>query len=130
MWLRDPFQPDNAAQVLVQPKGEVHVGGMDVVNAMTIEVVRRGQEWSALELAVLEACRTGEVAVLPDKADRPEDIKDADRRVRPGLIRYLMLGGCASKSEYSRRPHSKGVHIKGGWLDGPLDLVSCDSPVI
>jgi hypothetical protein len=57
----------------------------------------------------------------------PPDTTDPDRRVRAGLIRYLMLGGC--DGEGGARPHPKGVRIEGGWIDGVLDLEGCDTPL-
>lgn len=95
----------------------------------TIEDVRGDQDWSALEEMVLKTCQLGQLAVLKGKADLPIDTTDPARRIRPALIRYLMLGGCDSDDDDSRRPHPKGVTIMGGWIDGELDLESCHSPL-
>lgn len=58
----------------------------------SIAEVKGGVEWSALEAALLAACRSGRMAILPGKHGLPADTSDPDRRVRAGLIRYLMLG--------------------------------------
>ncbi|MCS6622266.1 hypothetical protein N0B44_05025 [Roseibacterium beibuensis] len=90
-----------------------------------IAEVKGGKEWSALEADLLAECRLGRMAVLPSKEELPPDCSDPDRRVRAGLIRYLMLGGC----EDGPRPHPTGVWIRGGWIDGVLDLESCKTPL-
>lgn len=92
----------------------------------TIDEVKDGIEWSALEWALLNACETGDAAVLLGKSDLPSDTSDPDRRVRASLIRYLLLGGCQTK-ENGRRPHQKGIQLRGAWIDGALDCEGCHS---
>jgi hypothetical protein len=92
-----------------------------------IQDIKGDRAWSALEADLLAECRLGRAAGLPGKVDRPGDCRDPDRRVRAGLIRYLLLGGC--DGEGGARPHPRGVQIAGGWIDGALDLVSCRSDV-
>lgn len=79
--------------------------------------------WSALEKKVWATCKLGGYAYLPGKDDLPEDCDDPERRVRAGLIRYLMWGG--SDEDGGARPHPKGVQIRGAWIEGPLDLQGC-----
>jgi hypothetical protein len=94
------------------------------------EVKSGTDEWSKLELDLLAECRLGRAAYLPGKKGLPPDTTDPDRRVRAGLIRYLMLGGCDGKDGIKgARPHPKGVQIMGGWIDGVLDLEGCDTPL-
>lgn len=81
------------------------------------------ETWSALEKKVWATCKRGGYAYLTGKADLPEDCDDPDRRVRAGLIRYLMWGG--SDEEGGARPHPKGVLIGGAWIEGQLDLQGC-----
>ncbi|WP_156945912.1 hypothetical protein [Roseicyclus elongatus] len=92
-----------------------------------IDEVKGNLAWSALEHRLLDCCQTGAPAGLPGKTDLPPDCSDPDRRVRAGLIRYLMLGGCDRPR--GARPHPNGVRIMGGWIDGVLDLESCQSPL-
>jgi hypothetical protein len=108
---------------------------------LSIAEVKDGVEWSALEQDVLAACRTGDGAVAMNsevvafsdpptaeemvRAYRPKDSSDPERRVRAGLIRYLLLGGC--DAEDGARPHPKGVRLSGGWIDGALDFQGCDT---
>jgi len=91
----------------------------------TIDEVKGDRDWSALEADLLAECSLGLMAYLPGKEDLPADCYDPERRVRAGLIRYLMLGGC--DSEDGARPHPKGVLINGGWIEGKLDLEACDT---
>ncbi|MGH1453486.1 MAG: hypothetical protein ACRBBV_09975 [Paracoccaceae bacterium] len=107
----------------------------------SIAEVKGGTEWSELEQALLDACKTGEPvfpkdAVLPDNMDdsaamiaalRPKNPSDPSRRVRASLIRYLLLGGCGASN--GTRPHPKGVEVSGGWIDGALDLEGCETPL-
>ena len=82
------------------------------------EAVMAGAPPSAAEAALLAACQSGELAVAGP--DLPANRRSRNRRVRAGLIRFLLLGGDAD-----HRPHPKGVRLKGAWLDGALDLQSC-----
>jgi hypothetical protein len=93
-----------------------------------ITKVKGADEWSKLELDLLAECRLGRAAYLPGKKGLPPDTTDPDRRVRAGLIRYLMLGGC--DGEGGARPHPRGVRIMGGWIDGVLDLQGCETPLV
>lgn len=90
-----------------------------------IDTVKGARGWSLLEQRVLDDCVFGHGAYLWDRMEVPDDCSDPDLRVRAGLIRYLMLGGCAAES--GARPHHKGVTIRGGWIDGVLDLAGCVS---
>lgn len=74
------------------------------------------EEWSALEKRLWAACEDGLGADLPGKGGLPEDISNPDRRVRAAMIRYLMWGG--SDEDGGTRPHPKGVHIEGAWIEG------------
>jgi hypothetical protein len=91
----------------------------------SIEDVKGDRDWSELEQDLLDACKRGRFAYLPGKTDCPKNTEDPDRRVRVGLIRYLMLGGCGN--EEGARPHPTGVMLQGGWIDGSIDLDSCVS---
>ncbi|MBC6437074.1 MAG: hypothetical protein GDA52_02790 [Rhodobacteraceae bacterium] len=91
----------------------------------SIDKVKCGTPWSALETELLKQCQSGNFDSLPGKDERPPDCSDRDRRVRAGLVRYLILGGCDSSC--GARPHPKGVRIWGGWIDGVLDLEGCHS---
>jgi hypothetical protein len=90
------------------------------VHRLTIDKVRGDQDWSALETDLLADCALGRGAYLPVRHDLPADQGDPDRRIRPALIRYLLLGGCGSDGGH--RPHANGVQVAGGWIDGVLDL--------
>jgi hypothetical protein len=93
----------------------------------TIKEVKGDQEWSALEIDLLRECKGGFVAFLIGRDDLPHDQSDPDRRIRAGLIRYLMLGGCDCGHPDSCRPNPVGVSLKGGWIDGELDMQGCTS---
>lgn len=95
------------------------------VNRPGLADVKGDTEWSALEQALLAACPRGVAARLPNCDDLPQDDSDPDRRVRAGLIRYLMLGG--SDEEGGVRPSPKGVQVIGGWIGGVLDLAGCET---
>jgi hypothetical protein len=100
------------------------------VHRPDIAEVKGTDEWSKLEEDLLAECRLGRMAYLPGKEGLPPDTTDPDRRVRAGLIRYLMLGGCDGEGGIEGvRPHPKGVRIEGGWIDGVLDLEGCDTPL-
>jgi hypothetical protein len=96
---------------------------MVTTRGLTIDEVKGDTDWSALEEDLLAACRLGRFALLADKDDCPTDTQDPARRVRPALIRYLLEGGCDRADGV--RPHPKGVHLRGGWVDGALDLQGC-----
>ncbi|MDP2737594.1 MAG: hypothetical protein Q8O82_02530, partial [Pseudorhodobacter sp.] len=84
------------------------------------DAVMAGAPPSRAETALLAACQIGEMVVAG--ADLPPDTTDPARRVRAGLIRYLLLGGDAA-----HRPHPKGVWLAGAWIDGGLDFQSCET---
>ena len=77
---------------------------------------------SAAERKLLEACRVGEFAVL-GTGHRP-DQQTPENTVRPGLIRFLALGG-----DEQAPAHEKGVQLKGAWINGTLDLEGCHCPI-
>jgi hypothetical protein len=95
------------------------------VNRPGLADVKGDEEWSALEQALIVACPRGWPAILPGRDDLPQNETDPDRRVRAGLIRYLMLGG--SDEEGGVRPHPRGVEVVDGWIGGVLDLEGCET---
>ncbi|MBF9046169.1 hypothetical protein LSUCC0031_03475 [Rhodobacterales bacterium LSUCC0031] len=95
------------------------------VNRPGLADVKGDTEWSTLEQALLAACPNGWPACLPNRDDLPQDDSDPDRRVRAGLIRYLMLGG--SDEEGGVLPSPQGVRLIGGWIAGVLDLEGCET---
>lgn len=60
----------------------------------------------------------GEVAIIGD-GKRPET-QTEDNTIRPGLIRFLALGG-----DGNAPIHEQGVQVEGAWIDGDLDLGAC-----
>ena len=95
------------------------------VNRPGLADVKGDEDWSALEQALLAACPRGWPAILPGRDALPKDDSDPDRRVRAGLIRYLILGG--SDEEGGVRPDPRGVAVIGGWIAGVLDLEGCET---
>lgn len=89
---------------------------------MRLQDVKGEVEWSALEAELLECAPLGYVASLDGKEDCPADTSDPDRRVRAGLIRWLLLGGNAGDG---LRTHPKGLIVWGAWVEGELDFQSC-----
>ena len=102
---------------------------------LTIDEVHAGRDWSALERDLIAACALGRPAVLAEdipsfidgSMEPPEASEDPDdpRRIRPALIRYLMLGGCDGKRGV--RPHPSGIKLTGAWIAGMLDFAYCRS---
>ncbi len=74
---------------------------------------------SAAEKIVLETCGNGDAAKIGDTL--PSEMTDTTR-VRAGLIRYMMLGGCDTHPS-----HERGVRIEGAWIDGEINLDFCKS---
>lgn len=70
------------------------------------------------EKTVLDSCGNGDTAQISDT--RPTQMT-AQNRVRAGLIRYMMLGGCDTHPS-----HERGVRIEGAWIDGEINLDFCD----
>jgi hypothetical protein len=66
------------------------------------------------EKKLLDACRTGDVAMIG--ADRP-DTQTADNSIRSPFLRFLALGG-----DETTPVHERGVQLQGAWLVGLLDL--------
>lgn len=89
---------------------------------MRLQDVKGDEEWSALEAELLRCAPLGKVAVLPGKDDCPEDTTDPARRVRAGLIRWLLLGG-----DEALATHSEGVQLRGAWVQGVLDFANCST---
>jgi hypothetical protein len=89
---------------------------------MRLQDVKGDVEWSALEAELLRCAPLGDVASLDGKEDCPADTTDPDRRVRPALIRWLLLGG---HSADRLRTHPKGAQLLGAWVDGELDFEGC-----
>ena len=75
---------------------------------------------SEIELELLEKAEAGDGLILGD-GELPSE-GDENRRIRAGIIRYLLLGGCEEL-----RCHEKGVQLMGAWVPDLLDLEGCDS---
>ncbi|MFN0185973.1 MAG: hypothetical protein ACKVQR_19340 [Aquabacterium sp.] len=69
------------------------------------------------EQQLLDACRTGEEAVLG--AVTPESATDA-QRIRAVFLRFLLLGG-----DDQAPLHERGVRLRGASVEGLLDLDGC-----
>jgi len=73
---------------------------------------------SPAERKLLEACVIGEPASI-DGTLRPEHRTD-ENQIRARFVRFLALGGD------ERAPvDEKGVHVRGAWIDGDIDLEAC-----
>jgi hypothetical protein len=72
---------------------------------------------SPAERILLEACRTGERALIAD--ERPKE-KTIDNSIRPAFLRFLALSG-----DEDAPLHEKGVRLVGAWIDGDIDFQSC-----
>jgi hypothetical protein len=70
------------------------------------------------EQKLLDACRKGEIALI-DTLKRPIG-KLESNEIRPGFVRFLLLGG-----DHETPVHERGVQIVGAWIDGTLELESC-----
>lgn len=69
------------------------------------------------EAILLEACRKGEEARF-NRGKRPKrEPGNEQDRLRPGFVRFLCLGG-----DDTAPVHEAGVQIRGGWIEGTLDL--------
>ena len=66
------------------------------------------------ERKLLQACRTGEIAVISKQ--RPQQTTE-ENTVRAGFLRFLLLGG-----DHSTPVHERGVRLQGAWVAGELDL--------
>lgn len=84
---------------------------------MTLDEFTSVKDWSALEADLIRCAPLGRTAVLPGKRDCPEDTSDPSRRVRAGLIRFLLLGGGEGC-----KTNAKGVMLEGAWVEGRLDF--------
>lgn len=73
------------------------------------------------ETILLDACRTGNVAILGKL--RPEEPTD-DNVVRASFVRFMALGG----DEFAPI-HEHGVQLQGAWIQDLLDLDAEDIPV-
>jgi hypothetical protein len=69
------------------------------------------------ERKLLDACAMGDSAEA-DKL-RPKQMTE-ENRVRPGLLRFLLLGG-----DENAAVHEKGVQLKGAWIENDIDLQDC-----
>lgn len=69
------------------------------------------------ERKLVDACRIGEAAALG--SGRPE-CASPETRVRASFLRFLLLGG-----DEQSPVHEHGVHLKGAWVEGALDLKGC-----
>jgi hypothetical protein len=92
------------------------------IRPISINEVKGDTEWSALEQALLKACREG--VGVAGVVDLPE-IGDQSKRVRPELITYLLRGGCDDPN--GARPLATGVQLFGAWIDGKLNFDGGDS---
>ncbi len=72
------------------------------------------------ETKLLEACRTGDIAMLDKK--RPEQATESNT-VRAGFVRFLALGG-----DESAPIHEHGVHLQGAWIEDALNLQGAGVP--
>jgi hypothetical protein len=76
----------------------------------------------------LVAARNRRGWTIPRRAERrvaplAEAVADLEaRRLRPGFVRFLALGG-----DEAAPVHEKGVQIAGGWIDGEMD---CEGAVL
>jgi hypothetical protein len=70
------------------------------------------------ERKLIEACRTGEIAVIGMGGHPVKMTKN--NKVRPPVIRFLALGG-----DDLAPVHEQGIQIEGAWVDGDLDLAAC-----
>lgn len=90
----------------------------------TVEQIRALPDLLPQEEELLVKAEAGEELALGDgdqKGKLPND-GDESRKIRAGIIRYLLLGGCKQL-----RCHEKGVQITGAWVPDRLDLTGCDS---
>ena len=81
---------------------------------LTLEEALGGKPTEA-EQAVIARCAAGKDAGFGLALPGPEGPE-----IRAGLIRHLLLGGCAAA-----RPHPKGVRIMGARITGRLDFEGC-----
>jgi len=72
------------------------------------------------EQKLLDACRSGEAAVIAEQ--RPER-PDVLNTVRASFLRFLALGG-----DEDVPVHENGVSLQGVWVEGELNLVSAILP--
>lgn len=89
---------------------------------MRLQDVKGDEDWSALEAELLRCAPLGLTAGLPGKQDCPKDTTDPDRRVRAGLIRWLLLGGDDIDGV---RTHTTGLMLCGASVQGTLDFHGC-----
>lgn len=69
------------------------------------------------EQTLLETCRTSEFACIAD--ERPNEITN-DNSIRAAFLCFLALGG----DEFAP-VHSRGIQLRGAWIDGDIDLIGC-----
>jgi hypothetical protein len=70
---------------------------------------------NAAEKKLIACCAHGETCVLGD-GTRPEEFSE-ERKVRAGLIRFLVLGG-----DDATPVHESGVWLEGAWIVDELEL--------
>src|SRR5258708_3117442 len=81
------------------------------------EFINRHGQLLPAERKLLEACAMGEPASIDEAL--PQHRTDANQ-IRAPFLRFLALGGD------ERAPvHEKGVHVRGGWIEGDIDLEAC-----
>jgi len=68
------------------------------------------------EQKLLDACRKGEVAYIPEQEQRPTKPTE-ENIVSASFLRFLALGG-----DEHAPVHEKGVRLCGGMVEGELDL--------
>ncbi len=73
------------------------------------------------EQKLLDACRSGEIAVISEQ--RPNQGDDNNIIVRATFLRFLALGG-----DEHAPVHEKGVLLYGAWVDDALDLEGATLP--
>jgi hypothetical protein len=73
---------------------------------------------SKVEKKLVACCARGEMLVIGD-GTRP-DAPTLANKIRPGLIRFLMLGG-----DDESPVNEDGVNLVGAWIEDSLDLTAC-----
>lgn len=80
--------------------------------------------WSAAEKRLIEEVGLGEFITIGDAVpEKRDDDADTGNSIRADLVRWFALGG-----EEGRRPHEKGVRLRGAWITGALDVEACTLP--
>lgn len=117
-----------AGRTLAEFEAYVHTDGQPLWPAerKLLEAVRKGEVCDLLEHGRIErelADARSELGpdqtldVATEAAILRPRAKTDDNHVRPGFLRFLILGGD------ERAPvHERGAHVQGAWIEGVLDL--------